>query len=56
MIETKTLHEWREILAYFIIYSEDGGKALAGELAEELEKKKNDQDSALLCYIVANDF
>ncbi len=56
LIDGKTLHEWKETLAYCVTYSNDGGKQLAMELGNELLHKCNDADSAIICYIVANAF
>ena len=56
LIEPKSLHEWKEILAYCVTYSNDGGKQLALELGRELLQKRNEVDKALVCFIVANDF
>lgn len=56
LVDSKQLHEWKEILAYCVIYSNDGGKQLAKELGNELLNKRNDIDNAIICFIVANDF
>lgn len=56
MVDSKKLHEWKEILAYCVTYSNDGGKQLAMELGNELLQKRNDVDSAIICFIVANAF
>ena len=56
LVDSKKLHEWREILAYCVTYSNDGGKQLAMELGNELLQKRNDMDSAIICFIVANAF
>lgn len=56
MVEAKNLHEWKEILAYCVTYSADGGRQLAMELGNELLTKRNDTDSALICFIVAYAF
>ena len=56
LIDAKSLHEWKEILAYCITYSSDGGKQLAGELGNELLQKRNDLEGALICFLVANSF
>jgi len=55
LIDVKTLHEWKEILAYCVTYSEDNGEILAMELGTEL-LKRNDADSALLCFIIAKNY
>lgn len=56
LVDNKQLHEWKEILAYCVIYSDDGGKKLAKELGNELLSKRNDVDNAIICFIVANEF
>eukprot|EP00831_Metopus_contortus_P080925 TRINITY_DN8387_c0_g1_i4.p1 TRINITY_DN8387_c0_g1~~TRINITY_DN8387_c0_g1_i4.p1 ORF type:complete len:297 (+),score=17.99 TRINITY_DN8387_c0_g1_i4:132-1022(+) len=56
LIDTRTLHEWKGILAYGVTYSEDGGRKLAQELGTDLLQKRNDPDSAIICFIVANAF
>lgn len=56
LVDNKQLHEWKEILAYCVIYSEDGGRKLAKELGSELLSKRNDIDNAIICFIVANEF
>ena len=56
LVDSKRLHEWKEILAYCVTYSNDGGKQLAMELGNELLQKRNDMDSAIICFIVANAF
>lgn len=56
LVDNKQLHEWKEILAYSVIYSDDGGKKLAKELGNELLSKRNDIDNAIICFIVANEF
>jgi hypothetical protein len=55
LIDNKNMQEWKEILAYCVTYSEDGGKKLANELGDAL-LQKNQVDSAIICYIVANNF
>ena len=56
LVDSKQLHEWKEILAYCVTYSKDGGKQLAKELGNELLTKSNDVDNAIICFIVANEF
>lgn len=56
LIDAKSLHEWKEILAYCVTYSTDTGKQLANELGRELREKRNDLDAAVVCFIVAGNF
>ncbi len=56
LIDSKAFYEWKEVLAYCVTYSTDGGKQLAMNLGNELLQKRNDVDSAIICYIVANAF
>ena len=49
--------KWTESLAYLLSYVEDEGELaqLVHELAEELLNKKRDINSAIACYMIAQD-
>ena len=57
IIDSKRLGDWKETLAYCLTYSSEAeSKKLAEQIAQLLFEKRKDIDSAIIAYMISNNF